>query len=442
MADGYMTMYDILKNSLVERRERYGTTAISHIVIDGNKFGGYKTFSSFWEKTYVKQPERSASGVIDNLNSYATFVTFHLKVDFAMMSIDDYRRLYDLMLDRNEFTVTAYNILTNQPYTCKMYFAPDQMPKLYAVARKLQGQGDKYIEVLGVQDYTIELIGTNASMEKVSILYYDMDNNLIPSATQYTDLGVEVLVNYDYVAPSGYRFDGQWQKTNGSIVNNGTVITPTNVDGVFDDENDETYEELYNKKFIKLKAIVVPTNQYTLLMDYGVGIKPTPQDSTKQVDSFTIAYGATLGTAISNANITLSNGTKLAFPSSGTGVADVTYNGKKYGGSDAYNFSGWYWTTEANSGTKVNADTKYNYKLNRTIHQIYTPKSYQINFTTNDTTITLSTITAKYNEKVVVPQLNVSGKTFKGWYWKDGETEVGFNGIMPPFTLNLYAKWE
>ena len=46
------------------------------------------------------------------------------------------------------------------------------------------------------------------------------------------------------------------------------------------------------------------------------------------------------------------------------------------------------------------------------------------------------------NEKIVVPQLNVSGKTFKGWYWKDGETEVGFNGIMPPFTLNLYAKWE
>ena len=424
MADGYTTMYDILKNSLVERRERYGTTAISHIVIDGNKFGGYKTFSSFWEKTYVKQPERSASGVIDNLNSYATFVTFHLKVAFAMMSIDDYRRLYDLMLDRNEFKVTAYNVRTNQPYTCKMYFAPDQMPKLYAVARKLQGQGDKYIEVLGVQDYTIELIGTNASMDKVEIRYYDENNNLIANAVKSVDKGVETIVNYDYTPTSGYRFDGQWEKNNdpNAIVNNGEVLTPT--------DN------------IKLKAKVVPTSQFTLLMDYGVGIKPTPQDSTKQVDSFTIAYGATLGTAISNANIILSDGKKLAFPSSGTGVAEVTYNGKKYNGSHAYEFSGWYWTTEANSGTRVNANTTYNYKLNRTIHQIYTPKSYSINFTTNNTAITLSSITAKYNEKVVVPQLNVSGKTFKGWYWKDGETEVGFNGIMPPFTLNLYAKWE
>lgn len=424
MADGYTTMYDILKNSLVERRERYGTTAISHIEIDGNKFGGYKTFSSFWEKTYVKQPERSASGVIDNLNSYATFVTFHLKVDFAMMSIDDYRRLYDLMLDRNEFTVTAYNVRTNQPYTCKMYFAPDQMPKLYAVARKLQGQGDKYIEVLGVQDYTIELIGTNASMDKVEILYYDENDNLIANAVKSVDKGVETIINYDYTPKSGYRFDGKWQKNDveGAYVFNGSVITPT--------DN------------VKLKALVEPTNQYTLLMDYGVGIKPTPQDSTKQVDSFTIAYGATLGTAISNANITLSDGTKLAFPSSGTGVADVTYNGKKYSGSQAYDFRGWYWTTEANSGTQVNESTTYNYQINRTIHQIYTPKPYQINFTTNETAITLLPITAKYNEKVVVPQLSISGKNFKGWYWKDGETEVGFNGIMPPFTLNLYAKWK
>lgn len=424
MADGYTTMYDILKNSLVERRERYGTTAISHIVIDGNKFGGYKTFSSFWEKTYVKQPERSASGVIDNLNSYSTFVTFHLKVDFAMMSIDDYRRLYDLMLDRNEFTVTAYNVRTNQPYACKMYFAPDQMPKLYAVARKLQGQGDKYIEVLGVQDYTIELIGTNASMDKVEIRYYDENDNLIANAVKSVDKGVETIVNYDYTPTSGYRFDGKWQKNDveGAFVFNGSVITPT--------DN------------VKLKAVVEPTNQYTLLMDYGVGVKPTPQDSTKQVDSFAIQYGTTLGGAISNANITLSDGTKLAFPSSGTGVAEVTYNGKKYSGENAYEFSGWYWTTEANSGTQVNANTTYNYQLNRTIHQIYTPKIYDINFTTNDTEITLLPIVAKYNEKVVVPQLNKSGRNFKGWYWKDGETEVGFNGIMPPFTLNLYAKWE
>ena len=420
MANGYTTMYDILKNSLVERRERYGTTEISHIIIDGNKFGGYKTFSSFWEKTYVKSPERSTNGVIGNLNSYTTFVTFHLTVNFAMMSIDDYRRLYDLMLDRNEFTVTAYNILTNKPYTCKMYFAPDQMPKLYTMARRLQGE--KFIEVLGVQDYTIELIGTNASMDKVEIRYYDNNGSLISEATQSVDKGVETVVNYNFNAPVGYRFDGEWRKENGGVVKNGEVITPL----------DNT----------KLTAVLVPTDQYTLSLDYGVGLKPIPQSTNNQVDNFTIRYGEALGTAISNANITLSSGVKFAFPSSGTGVADVKYNNKTYSGSSAYLFSGWFWSTEANASSQVVSTTKYNDLSNKTIHQIYTPKSYSINFTTNDTAITLSSMTAKYNDKVALPKLNVSGKTFKGWYWKDGDTEFAFNGIMPPFELNLYAKWE
>ena len=420
MANGYTTMYDILKNSLVERRERYGTTEISHIIIDGNKFGGYKTFSSFWEKTYVKSPERSTNGVIGNLNSYTTFVTFHLTVNFAMMSIDDYRRLYDLMLDRNEFTVTAYNILTNKPYTCKMYFAPDQMPKLYTMARRLQGE--KFIEVLGVQDYTIELIGTNASMDKVEIRYYDNNGSLISEATQSVDKGVETVVNYNFNAPVGYRFDGEWRKENGGVVKNGEVITPL----------DNT----------KLTAVLVPTDQYTLSLDYGVGLKPIPQSTNNQVDNFTIRYGEALGTAISNANITLSSGVKFAFPSSGTGVADVKYNNKTYSGSSAYLFSGWFWSTEANASSQVVSTTKYNDLSNKTIHQIYTPKSYSINFTTNDTAITLSSMTAKYNDKVALPKLNVSGKTFKGWYWKDGDTEFAFNGIMPPFVLNLYAKWE
>jgi uncharacterized repeat protein (TIGR02543 family) len=301
-----------------------------------------------------------------------------------------------------------------------MYFAPDQMPKLYTRARKLQGE--KFIEVLGIQDYTIELIGTNESMDKVEIRYYDNNDNLIAEATKLVDKGVEAIVNYNFTAPAGYRFDGEWRKENGGVVRNGEVITP-----------------LDN---IKLTAVLVPTDQYTLSLDYGVGLKPIPQSTNNQVDNFTIKYGETLGTAISNANITLSSGIKFAFPSSGTGVADVKYNNKTYSGSLAYQFSGWYLTTEANSDKRVESTTKYNYALNCTIHQIYAPKSYSVNFITNESSISLSSITANYGEKLNVPTLNVSGKTFTGWYWKDGDTEVKFNGIMPPFVLNLYAKWE
>jgi hypothetical protein len=210
MADGYTTMYEILSNPLSERREVYGTKDIQHITIDGNRFGGYKTFTSYWEKTYIKEPERSASGVIENLNSYATFTTFHLKVNFAMMSIDDYRRLYDLMLSKNEFTVTAYNVIDNSRHTCKMYFAPDQMPKLYAVARKLQG--DRFVEVLGVQDYTIELIGTNNDMNRFTVIYYDGGNNAIERQEAY--MFEEFLLGHNVVVPdyNGKKFSGWWKK--------------------------------------------------------------------------------------------------------------------------------------------------------------------------------------------------------------------------------------
>ena len=218
MANGYTTMYEILSKPLSTRREVYGSTDIQQIIIDENKFSGYKTFSSYWEKTYAKQPERSASGVISNLDSYPTFTTFHLTVNFAMMSIDDYRRLYELMLSKNEFLVTAYNVITGGTHTCKMYFAPDQMPKLYAVARKLQGE--KFVEVLGVRDYTIELIGTNNDTD-ISFLveYVDGNGNSFNKATvqyQYT----EFLLGKGVEVPSlnGKNFSGKWKRKDKNII--------------------------------------------------------------------------------------------------------------------------------------------------------------------------------------------------------------------------------
>ena len=422
MADGYKTMVDMLKSSLSERKESYGTTDIQKIIIDGNEFGGYKTFSSYWEKTYVKQPERSSDGTIGNLNSYASFITFHLKVNFAMMSIDDYRRLYDLMLSRNEFTVTAYNVLTNKPHTCKMYFAPDQMPTLYAVARRLQGE--KYLEVLGVQDYTIELIGTNASMEKVDILFYDENDNLIPNATKSVDKGVEVVINYDYKAPSGYRFDGKWKKENGSIVRNGDTISP--IDNVI------------------LKVDLVKTNEYTLSLDYGIGIKPTTLYSDENIDTFPATYYAdgrlTFGQIIKFKNVILADNSTFSFPSNGTGVNNVYYNGKTYSGADAYTFDGWF-TTPKMGGKEIFSHNGYTYQKNLTIYQRYTPKKYTLSFSIKPP-YGMNPISVSYGERVYLPKYQIEGETFKGWYWKDGEEEIEFDGIMPPFNLTIYAKWE
>lgn len=232
MADGYTTMYDVLSKDLSQRREDYGTTEIQYIIIDQNKFGGYKTFSSYWEKTYVKQPERSASGVISNLDSYPSFVTFHLMINFAMMSIDDYRRLYELMLSKNEFIVTAYDATTGSTHTCKMYFAPDQMPKLYAVARRLQGE--KFVEVLGVQDYTIELIGTNNDEDYTFwVIYCDKNDNRLGIRQQY--LNTEFVVGENIKVPeiNGKTFSG-WKRRDKNIIylhNQPTIMINTAMTG-------------------------------------------------------------------------------------------------------------------------------------------------------------------------------------------------------------------
>lgn len=459
MADGYTTMYDILKNSLVERRERYGTTAISHIVIDGNKFGGYKTFSSFWEKTYVKQPERSASGVIDNLNSYATFVTFHLKVDFAMMSIDDYRNLYKLMLSKNEFIVTAYNVLDNKnPHTCKMYFAPDQMPKLYAVARKLQGQGEpnKFIEVLGVQDYTIELIGTNAQLGGLTVTYqYNIDNlkeKIIadikkdnPNSTVSVGISegaygitVDVESGQDIIIGQGADSITNKRLTALITITNEQGITRTKqVDYKFkkwnESENGESVNYLNGQTYTVLNSISFfaqweDTNSYTLSYNYGLG--------EPQVDSY--------GNAIYSKEIKLGDPYGDLYVST---TPSVKFNNEtKY----PYRRKGWYKTpqigfTVDESGNQVEVSpitstTPYSVVGNSTIYQIFEPLSYTLTFNSNGGT-SISAITTTYDSTVAIPIPKKDGKTFKGWYY-DEKFERPFGGKMPPVDATLYAKWE
>lgn len=234
---------DILRKSWQDRQTQYGSTDIQKVIIDGNEFTGYKTFSSFWELTYSKSPERSTGGVIGNLNSIPCFVTPHLKINFAMMDIDSYRRLYDLILDRREFTVKYYDVVHNQIETQKMYFAPDQLPTLYAVARRLNGE--EWVEVLGIQNYTVELIGTNNELEKVDILYYDENDNLIPEASQTVNLNDEVIVNYDYKPTNtNVRFDGVWLKKSGAKVFNGKTITANTT---IIEEDGKRYIRLYAK---------------------------------------------------------------------------------------------------------------------------------------------------------------------------------------------------
>lgn len=172
------TIAEILRMSVKERKDAYKAKDIDKVIIDGNEFTDYKAFSFLWEKSYVKSPERSSDGSITNLNSYATFVTPHLKIDFSLMSIDSYRVLMKLLYERNEHIVQCYDIVKNEFTKNNMYFATEEMPKLWAIARALNGE--EWVELLGVQDYIVEMIGTNTNFEELKLTY---DLNVPTGAT-------------------------------------------------------------------------------------------------------------------------------------------------------------------------------------------------------------------------------------------------------------------
>lgn len=163
------TIEEIMKLPLEERRDSYEANAISTVIIkNGNTtvtLRDYTAYSFVWEKSYIKSPSRSNSGAMSNIEDCKTFVTGHFKIDFSLISIDDYREIMKMVYSgKNEFEVTCYDIVYDRVITLKMYFATEEMPKLWTIANKMQKSNEEWedwVELVGVQGYTIEMIGTN-----------------------------------------------------------------------------------------------------------------------------------------------------------------------------------------------------------------------------------------------------------------------------------------
>lgn len=412
MAEQYTLMEDIYKKPLSERYADYDVYGLEReihkVVIDGNVFSGYKAFTFIWEKTFVKEPTRSSNGTIGNLNSYATFITPHLKINFAMISIDDYRRLYRLILQKNEFTVTCYDIISDSKITKKMYFAPDQFPTLYTVARKL-ASGEKFIELTGVKDYTVELIGTNNELDLVSITYLPNypEGQTPPSANEAENdvyIGEEVVIgkssSYPNQAPNGYIFK-HWQDQYGTIYSNGSIITV--------------------ERELVLAAIWQTTNKRILSFDYGLST-----DSETGVTSQLLSKEVQLEQPIG----------ELPTPN----IPTVTINDLIY---YPYTNGGWYKLPIKDENYRVYSTTKYWIERNTTIYWLLDKIKYNIYFVTNDNEYEVPTVQYGYQDQVILPNLSKTGKIFAGWFTDDKFTNQFRSGsLMPPYDITLYAKWE
>lgn len=406
-------------------RHEYETVDIAEVKIDGNRFHNYGQYSFIWEKTFVKSPERSASGSLGNLNSYATFLTPHLILDFSIMSIDDYRKIMLLHYGANEFTVECYDPIYNRKIKVKMYFGTEEMAKLFTIAQNRllpDGQWEEWVDLVGVTEYKVELIGTNNDLDLVSVKYeYNapLDENdlpIYPSGTpippQYEEdiyLGEEIVVGSNSTFPTtppsnNYQFS-HWTMLgeNGEVLGertNGLVMTVNSP--------------------ITFRAEWKPTSTRTLSFNYGLS------DVATEVDSST-------GVLTEITDRPIQFGEIIEYLPPLTKEPAELYNGKlEY----PYWKGAWYRTPSKT--TVVNVGDSYWINRDTIIYALYDKKPFTVTYVTNAPNTAIPTQTLYYGDQVYLPTLARDGYTFQGWYDEDDKY---FNKPMPPYPITLYARW-
>ena len=358
------------------------SVTFARIWIDGYEIGGYLTYTALDAKSYFIEPVRSSTGVIENLNSYATFLTPQVTLEFKYMDIRTYRIIMKIIQQRNEHIVKYYDIVSDKMVTKKMYFKPEQLPTIFQ--RKL--------EILAVTDYKLELVGTNADLSTFSVIYH-----LNPPATIGIDDQTQGQEDINYL--DGYAY----------------TINETNVDN----------------GILALYAQWTSDDVWTLSYNYGVGETYVDTGSNEALTSKEIQEGTPYGTlpttranpvTYNNQQYTPYTNPKWYKSPIATTYEDGTTN--EVHSTDNYEVSG-------NSTIYQLFDTA-SYTITFVMNGATQPSNGY------------SPITAKYGASIYQPQTPIrDGYTFDGWWTtSDFQENTLFRFItMPPLNITLYAKW-
>ena len=413
------SVYDILslnpQTDWDALKANYVATDIEKVKIGGNTFTNYGDFQFAWEKSYNESPERSIGGVIDNLNSQTTFVTPHLILNFAVMSIDDYRKIMRLDLEQNEFVVECYDPIYNKPFKGKMYFATPQMAKLFKLA-KIRFDGERweeFVELVGVQEYTVELIGTNADLDLVSVRYIvNPPVGETPSVENGGEndvyKGEEVVIGSNTDIPTetfggDYKFK-HWVDEQGVVYTNGYAYTI----------NDN----------LVLYAQWEATTNHTLTFNYGLADPVINESSYSYETSRTVVQGQSIGNLpiadIPSVKIKKGDKTETYYP---------------------YHSGAWYKTpVKADNSVAVSDGTIYWLNKDSSIYLLFETYSYGLNLYLDGVLYQSNSI--QYNTPMNLPYLVKEGKKLDGWYTTaDFQNGTKVSGNMPPYDLTLYARW-
>lgn len=430
--------------NIIRNRQNYRATyeyngktySINTAIIDGYELTGCTSFTYLAEKSFVKSPDRSSNGSMGDLNNYATFLSGHFKMDFSLMPITVYRKVMSMIYAKNMFTVTCYDTVHNRAVTKKMYFATEELPTLWTIVEEINHAlidsngmvgtydyklcGD-YLDLCGIKNYTVEMIDTNNPLDKLSVVYHlnapstTSDVDIIGGASLEVAQGEDFIIgantgieNYQY---SGYKFSGLWNTQadgQGTSYRNGEIQNNLEFDLV-------------------LYAQWQSTDEYTLSYNYGLG--------EPKIDN--------LGLPIYNTPIT--KGEAIGeLPNSGT--ITVKYKDKIY--DNVYEFKGWYTTPQI--GIKEDGTPQdplkptdiYNVNANSTIYQIYNAIKHTVNYYSNyGNNDLIASNEIEYGMSVPLYSIPRENYKFDGWYL-DSNTTQKFDGKMPPYPIDLYAKWE
>lgn len=361
------------------------------LVINGVTIPKLSDYSYFDAKSFFTEPKRSANGVINNLNAYATFLTPRLKFSFKLMPVETYRTLMKLIKEFNEFIVTVYDIVEDTYVTHKMYFHPKDFPQIFQHS----------LEVLAVRDESFEMVGTNADLDEYSLVYHSNTEADLTSGLQFT-YGKEITIG-DYVnedgsaidpttfTKEGYALDSWNTKPDGSGFTylTGEIVTLT--------ANTSLYAQW------------IVSGSFMLSFDY--------QGAT--------ANNAEISRRISQYNMI----GELPSP---------IRNG--------YTFGGWF-TLQDGKGTQITASSVYNFGTNQTIYAYWIGVENTITFDANGGSGTMETLTVKTGEEIKLPSATFTkqGQVFEKWATNADGTGTTYNDgakiKMPDGDLVLYAQY-
>ncbi len=409
----------------------YEAVDISEVKINGNRFTNYGQYSFIWEKTFVKSPERSSNGSISNLNSYATFMTPHLIINFSVMSIDDYRKVMKLHYGANEFTVECYDPIYDRKIKAKMYFATEEMAKLYTIAQNRllpSGQWEDWIDLVGVTDYNVELIGTNNDLDLVSVRY------LVNAPTQTTVDGVTTTLTPDFATDGGEEDVYMGEDI---LLGSNTTIPQETFASRKKFINWNTEADGSGLTFLNGYAYTINENlnlyaqwddmtEYTLTYNYGLADPEINEKDYTYVTSIKVTKGNSIG-VLPTVDIPT---VKYKDISSGTERQYTPYgNGK------------WYKTPiKAENSVSLTNNALYWADRDSTIYLLYDVKKYDLTLYLGGSLYQKNSI--EYNTPTNLPQLVQTGCTFDGWYYtSDYQNGTKFSGNMPPYGITLYARW-